>query len=85
MQFTQLRSYAVGKPPFVFDIATQMREPGRYRLGKAIVQSVFGVTAEQRLRPVKEVAKENPAAVRAGVMGVLGLTAVLLGVLFRKK
>lgn len=85
IQFTQLRSYAVGKPPLVFDIATQMREPGRYRLGKLILQSVFGVTVEQRLRPVKEVAKENPAAVRAGAMGVVGLTAVLLGLLLRRK
>ena len=86
IQFTQLRSYAVGKPPFALDIATQMREPGRYRLGKAIVQSVFGVTTEQRLRPVKELAAENPAAVRIGLWtGVVGLTAVLLGVFFRRK
>ncbi len=86
IQFTQMRSYAVGKPPFALDVATQMREPGRYRLGKAILEMVFGVTIEQRLRPVQEAAAENPDVVRAGVWtGVVGITAVMLGVLFRRR
>ncbi len=85
IQFTQLRSYAVGKPPFSFDIATQMREPGRYRLGKAIVQTVFGVTTEQKVRPAREFAKENREAVRLGAMGIAGLTAVFLGWMLRKR
>lgn len=54
LQFTQLRSYAVGPPPLPFDLATKMREPNHYRLGKAIMRLSFGVTAGQRMQPVTE-------------------------------
>ncbi|MFQ5436708.1 MAG: aldehyde dehydrogenase family protein, partial [Anaerolineae bacterium] len=49
LQFTHLRSYAIGRPPLPFDIATRMREPNHYRLGAAIMRLAFGVTPEQRL------------------------------------
>jgi hypothetical protein len=36
------------------DVATQLRLPGRYRLGSAILHLLFGVTPRQRLEPVVE-------------------------------
>jgi hypothetical protein len=53
-QFTQMRSYAIGSPPSPLDIATIMRSPGHYRLGKAITRFFFGVTPRQRLEPMTE-------------------------------
>jgi acyl-CoA reductase-like NAD-dependent aldehyde dehydrogenase len=54
LQFTQLRSYAIGQPPASLDLATQMRDPGHYWLGSAILHLVFGVTLEQKLRPLQQ-------------------------------
>lgn len=54
MQFTQLRSYAVGQPPAPYDVATIMRAPGHYRLGAAIMRSMFGENVQQRIQPVRE-------------------------------
>lgn len=54
VQFTQSRSVVVGKPPIKFDIATIMREPGRYKLSSAILHIAFGVTPKQKLQPVQE-------------------------------
>lgn len=54
LQFTQLRSYAIGQPPASLDLATRMRDPGNYWLGSAILHLVFGVTLEQKLRPLHE-------------------------------
>jgi acyl-CoA reductase-like NAD-dependent aldehyde dehydrogenase len=52
LQFTQMRSYAVGTSPLPFDVATKMRSPGNYRLGTAILHAMFGVTPRQRVQPV---------------------------------
>lgn len=62
LQFTQLRSYAIGQPPASLDLATRMRDPGYYWLGSAIVHLVFGVTLEQKLRPLQQLfgKKEAP-------------------------
>jgi len=54
LQFTQSRSVVVGKPPIMFDIATILREPGRYKLSSAILHIAFGVTPKQKLQPVQE-------------------------------
>ena len=54
LQFTQLRSYAVGQPPASLDLATKMRDPGYYWLGSAILHLAFGVTWEQKVRPLRE-------------------------------
>ena len=48
MQFTRPYSYVVGQPPFKWDIATVLREPGHYDLAAAIMRLVFGVTWRQR-------------------------------------
>lgn len=54
LQFTQLRSYAIGRPPLKFDLATRMREPNHYHLGAAIMRLAFGVTPRQRLQPLAD-------------------------------
>ena len=82
-QFTQMRSYAVGGPPSPFDVATIMRTPGHYRLGKAIIRFFFGVTPRQRIEPVTELWEEielKPATKKTAVMA--GLTAAVAAVIF---
>jgi acyl-CoA reductase-like NAD-dependent aldehyde dehydrogenase len=54
LQFTYSQGQVVGNPPLPFDIATIMREPGHYALGRAIMQAAFGVTPAQRLRPLTD-------------------------------
>ncbi len=87
LQFTQLRSYAIGRPPLPFDIATRMREPNHYKLGTAILRLSFGVTPRQRLQPIKDALsppdKAPPKAAKAlrmaGAAAILGaVTAGLL-------
>lgn len=58
-QFTQTRSYMVSAPPKSFDIATQMREPGNYRLGEAVMKLAFGVTLQQRIEPIERLIKSG--------------------------
>jgi succinate-semialdehyde dehydrogenase/glutarate-semialdehyde dehydrogenase len=90
MQFTHLRSYAIGRPPLPFDLATQMRYPGRYKLGKAIMRLAFGVTPQQRIEPIVEVVesvtkvevKQNVGRLATVLGGLVGVTAVIFG-LFR--
>jgi acyl-CoA reductase-like NAD-dependent aldehyde dehydrogenase len=86
LQFTQLRSYSVGRPPLPFDVATQMRKPGHYRLGTAILRLAFGVTPRQRVQPVveeverlvqKPAGRKPTAAVAAGL--VTAALALALG------
>ncbi|MEZ4512739.1 MAG: aldehyde dehydrogenase family protein [Chloroflexota bacterium] len=74
LQFTQTVSYAVGKPPLPFDIATMLRSPGNYHKSAAIMKLAFGTTPQQRLEPVAEFLQKNKGKVAA----VGGITAVLL-------
>jgi hypothetical protein len=53
MQFTRPYSYVVGQPPFKWDIATVLREPGHYDLAAAIMHLVFGVTLRQRWQAIR--------------------------------
>ncbi len=48
IQFTRPYSYAVGMPPFKWDIATILRENGHYELTAAIMGIVFGTSLRQR-------------------------------------
>lgn len=90
MQFTHLRSYAVGWPPLPFDLATQMRYPGHYKLGKAMMRLAFGVTWQQRVEPVVEVVesvkkvelKPDVGKWATVLGGLVGVTAVIFS-LFR--
>ncbi len=81
LQFTQLRSYAVGRPPLAIDLATQMRKPNNYRLGAAIMRLMFGVTPQQRIQPVVEALEAlNIEEVKPKVSkltAALGITAAL--------
>lgn len=52
VQFTRPYAYAVGQPPPAFDVATIMRSPGNYELGKAMLKLTRGASARQRLEPV---------------------------------
>ncbi len=89
LQFTQLRSYAIGRPPFSFDLATRMREPNHYHLGAAIMRLGFGVTPRQRLQPLADfmrrkangkVAQDTavppnpPAPQKSNYLGAMALT-----------
>lgn len=83
LQFSQLRSYSVGRPPMAIDLATQMRKPGHYRLGAAVLRLAFGVTPRQRIQPIAEELerlasdrkKPAPAAVAAAGIAA-GLAAI---------
>ncbi|MER2598064.1 MAG: aldehyde dehydrogenase family protein [Caldilineales bacterium] len=52
MQFTRPYAYAVGQAPLAVDVATIMRSPGNYALGKAILKVTRGASMTQRLEPV---------------------------------
>jgi acyl-CoA reductase-like NAD-dependent aldehyde dehydrogenase len=52
LQFTQPYSYAVGKAPKEFDLATVGREPGHYTFLSTILHFAFGTSLRQRLKPV---------------------------------
>jgi delta 1-pyrroline-5-carboxylate dehydrogenase len=93
LQFSQIHSYSVGRPPISIDLATKMRQPGHYRLGKAIMHLAFGVTPQQRIRPITEEMrrlaqqKKKPAQLApVATLGlVAGLSAIVFGLLrFRK-
>jgi acyl-CoA reductase-like NAD-dependent aldehyde dehydrogenase len=85
LQFTQMRSYAVGTAPLPYDVATQMRKPGNYRLGSAILHVMFGVTPRQKMKPLVEglemVTEKTrvPAKTAVAAAGVFAtLVAILL-------
>ncbi|PIE80344.1 MAG: aldehyde dehydrogenase [Chloroflexi bacterium] len=90
LQFTQMRSYAVGKPPHPLDLATIMRVPNRYWLGKLITRVFFGVTPRQKLEPITEWVEDvdmklaaRKTAVAAGL--TTALAALIWGLIrFRK-
>lgn len=84
LQFTQLRSYAIGRPPLSFDLATKMREPNHYALGAAILRLSFGVTPRQRMQPIVdalgatkgESPKVDKALKTAGIASLVGMLVV---------
>jgi acyl-CoA reductase-like NAD-dependent aldehyde dehydrogenase len=84
MQFTRPYAYVVGNPPPEWDIATQIRRPGNYRLGAALIHLLFGVTPAQRLEPVTERVRRkiSPSdrkilATSFGLLGMLGAVTSL--------
>ncbi len=90
MQFTRLRSYAIGRPPLPFDVSTIIRYPNHYRLYTTILHMAFGVTPRQRIQPVKELfegkniaPKASKAAAATGALAVL--TALAIGLLRARK
>ena len=90
LQFSQIHSYSIGRPPISIDLATKMRQPGHYRLGKTIMHLAFGVTPRQRIRPISEEVqrltqqKKKPAQL-VPVALIAGIIAIVFGLLrFRK-
>lgn len=79
MQFTQLRSYAIGRPPLPIDLATRMREPNHYKLGAAIMRMSFGVTPQQRLQPLKEAVTDAELRPEIGKIAQMAGAAVAVG------
>jgi acyl-CoA reductase-like NAD-dependent aldehyde dehydrogenase len=80
-QFTQPYAFATGEPPHPLDVATLMRQPGKYQIASAMLQIVFGVTPQQKLAPVKQLTRQqarrgNLGKLAAGV-GAAGLVAAL--------
>jgi acyl-CoA reductase-like NAD-dependent aldehyde dehydrogenase len=80
-QFTQPYAFATGAPPQPLDVATVLRQPGHYRLAAGLMRLVFGTSPEQKLEPVREVARYqgqrlNPARL-AAIVGLSGLAAGL--------
>jgi DNA-binding IclR family transcriptional regulator len=68
------------------DLATQMRQPGRYRLGAAILRMAFGVTPRQRVQPIAEELerltknrKKSASAVVAATGIAAGLAVIAFG------
>jgi acyl-CoA reductase-like NAD-dependent aldehyde dehydrogenase len=83
LQFTQVHSYAVGRPPMPLDLATQMRKPGHYRLGASVMRMAFGVTPRQRVQPVVEEVErlvQKPPSRKPAV--ALGLATAALALAF---
>ncbi len=54
MQFTRPFSYAVGNPPFKWDIATILRENGHYKLATAIMGVVYGTSLRQKWQTLSQ-------------------------------
>jgi len=87
-QFTQLRSVSVGRPPLAIDLSVQLRSPGRYWLGSAILHLAFGENLGQRLRPITKALSPlrsskggtSQARVLPGLLALLtGMAALLIG------
>jgi len=96
LQFTQFRSFSVGRPPLPFDIATVLRQPGHYKLGVAVMHLAFGVTPKQRVQPIAEEIhqfrekreQEKRSSSRQGVFlaaGLMGAAAAMLFGLMRQR
>jgi acyl-CoA reductase-like NAD-dependent aldehyde dehydrogenase len=87
LQFTQVHSYAIGRPPHPLDIATRLRKPGQYRLGAAILRLVFGVTPRQRVQPIVEeverLTRKSPGR-KSSVAVAAGLVAAALALSARR-
>ncbi len=89
LQFVQLRSVATGLTPLPFDLATIMRHPNHYRLGKLILNTSYGVTPRQRVEPLAELLSEHEVGRKVGKVaaatGVMAaISAVIVG-LFRAR
>ena len=61
MQFTRPYSYALGNPPFKWDIATILRENGHYELATAIMGLVYGTSLRQRWETISQLSRKKSA------------------------
>ncbi|HJS19184.1 MAG TPA: aldehyde dehydrogenase family protein [Anaerolineales bacterium] len=61
MQFTRSFSYAVGGVPSKWDIATVLRENGRYNLATAIMGVLYGTTLRQKWETLTQLFRRRSA------------------------
>jgi acyl-CoA reductase-like NAD-dependent aldehyde dehydrogenase len=59
MQFTRPFSYAIGSAPVKWDIATLLRENGRYNLATAILGVVYGTTFKQKWETLSQLFRKK--------------------------
>ncbi len=59
MQFTRPFSYAVGNPPFKWDIATILRQNGHYNLATAIMGVVYGTSVRQKWQTLSQLFRKT--------------------------
>lgn len=89
LQFTQAYAITLAAPPMLFDVATQMRLPGRYGLGVAMMKVVFGVSPRQKLEPVTDlvIGRAGTRTVGRAVVttGALAAAAALVLRVVRKR
>lgn len=84
LQFTQAYATTLATPPATYDVATQMRLPGRYGLGMALMKVVFGVTPRQKLEPVTDLIGGREGARTAGrVVVATGVMATAIALALR--
>ncbi|OQY49183.1 MAG: hypothetical protein B6242_00030 [Anaerolineaceae bacterium 4572_78] len=67
--FTEPHSYMIGNPPYSFDIATMLREPGQYHANSAILHLIFGTSPKQKLRPILKDKETISKAVKLTMLG----------------
>ena len=79
LQFTQTKAYGIGGTPVFLDVAAMLRRPNNYGLMSAIFHLPFGVTPEQRLRPVTQGVEEAAGAARRSPKRAAALAAVTAG------
>lgn len=93
MQFTLPYAYAVGKPPYAWDVATILRKPGHYQHAAALMRLLFGVSPRQRLEPVQQsLEKARPLRTKirssgillAGILSAVGVCTLAIARLFGK-
>jgi hypothetical protein len=80
LQFTQTKAYGIGGAPAFLDVAAQLRRPNNYRLMSAIFHLLFGVTPQQRLRPLTQGVEEAVEAVQRSPKRAAALAGVATGV-----
>ena len=85
LAFTQSYAYTVSRSPHPLDLATIVRKPGHYHLTAAVMQTIFGTTPRQKVRPVVRALQSKPtgAAIRkVALVGLIGGMAALACRLF---
>ena len=60
LEFTRPYSYAIGSAPIQWDIATALRELGKYDLATAIMGVVYGTTLKQKWETFSQLFRKKP-------------------------
>ncbi|HUN23625.1 MAG TPA: aldehyde dehydrogenase family protein [Anaerolineales bacterium] len=92
LQFTRTQNYTIGLPPLPFDLATILRKPGQYHFARYLFHLLFGVTPQQKLKPLSEALNsvegrrtQQGLHTKLAAFGLLGLFSAMLGAFFWQK